>query len=226
MQDHTTKRHPNFKNIAGQRFGRLVALEPTVGTIGGRAVWYCQCDCGNAVNVLGKSLRNGRTRSCGCLRFVSQFNEAKIQRRFWSKVKIETPLECWEWQGRRRRAYGQFLLDGKYHQAHRVSYELVHGPIDDGLVVRHACDNPSCVNPSHLHVGTQADNVQDCLDRSRDNRPNGERVNTAKLTKSDVRRARTLARQGESYAAISRRLGTTPENISDVVRRKTWKHVT
>lgn len=75
---------------------------------------------------------------------------------------------CWEWQGPiNHDGYGRYWLNGKYIKAHRFSYQLHHGDIPSKLVVRHTCDNPKCSNPSHLILGTQADNIQDLLDRKR-----------------------------------------------------------
>lgn len=84
--------------------------------------------------------------------------------RFWMKVR-RLPSGCWEWQGAvsnpAPKNYGSFRLDGRARKAHQVAYELMHGAIPDGAVVRHLCDNPPCVNPAHLAVGTEADNHWD-----------------------------------------------------------------
>lgn len=87
--------------------------------------------------------------------------------RFWDKV--DTSGECWEWTaGCFKRGYGAFAYDDhRPGYAHRFSYELHHGPIPEGKVVRHTCDNPKCVNPDHLKVGTQRDNIMDAINRDR-----------------------------------------------------------
>ena len=86
--------------------------------------------------------------------------------RFWSKVK--KTQDCWIWTASRTdRGYGSFGLDGKVRRAHRVAYELAVGPIPDGMSILHACDNPPCVNPAHLRVGTQVQNMADELVRGR-----------------------------------------------------------
>lgn len=87
--------------------------------------------------------------------------------RFWSKVeKTDT---CWIWGGNKNQdGYGLFYpLSKKTAQAHRFSWSLINGPVPDGLYVCHKCDNPSCVNPDHLFVGTQTDNMRDCKNKGR-----------------------------------------------------------
>lgn len=82
----------------------------------------------------------------------------RLLRRFWSKV-IAMPSGCWEWQATKTRGgYGQFNLSSKRFQAHRFSYELLIGPIPDGLTIDHLCRNPACVNPAHLEPVTLAEN--------------------------------------------------------------------
>lgn len=89
--------------------------------------------------------------------------------RFWSKVRIGLPDECWEWQAcRKRYGYGELKAGERNDKAHRVAYRLTYGPIPDGLWVLHRCDNPPCCNSRHLFLGDSAANVEDRHRKGRD----------------------------------------------------------
>lgn len=92
-----------------------------------------------------------------------------VEQRFWEKVSRQGPDECWPWSGEcPREGYGRFSYGGRrYGRAHVFSYELHHGPVPTGLNVLHSCDNPPCVNPAHLSVGTHAENMRQMVDRKR-----------------------------------------------------------
>lgn len=87
------------------------------------------------------------------------------EEKFWHYTKKSE--ECWEWQGPTNHGYGYIRIDGPKRYMHRFSWELHNGEITDGLFVLHKCDNPSCVNPDHLFLGTQRDNVYDCIAKGR-----------------------------------------------------------
>jgi len=148
--------------------------------------------------------------------------------RFWEKVGVGGPDECWEWAAHRQRAgYGQFTVaKGEFHTASRVSLALSIGSIPAGMSVCHSCDNPPCCNPAHLFLGTQADNANDCIRKGRANRARGEGTFSARLTEEIVRgiRSRIPMRYGE-VAKLAREYSVSEHAIAAVVRGKTWKHV-
>jgi len=116
--------------------------------------------------------------------------------------------------------------DGKsiYKSAHRDAWEKKHGPIPDGLQVRHKCDNPPCINDDHLELGTHQQNMQDKADRGRGrtNNRQGKANQNAKFTEDQVRYIRTSP---ETAAALARRYGTTRSAVSRIRTGKRWAHV-
>lgn len=151
-----------------------------------------------------------------------------VARRFWGKVARGEPDECWLWQGgrfRRRGGYGRFCLAKRRRRAHRVAWELTHGAIPVGQVVRHSCDTPACVNPAHLLLGAQADNVSDRVERGREGNRKGVRNGRAKVTPEVVRDIRQRSRV-ETLVSIARDVGLSATAVGHIVQRKLWPHVT
>ena len=99
--------------------------------------------------------------------------QRSFEERFWEKVRILGPDECWEWQAARTvKNYGRLSAGRGVHlKAHRVAFVLENGPVPDGNCVLHTCDNPSCCNPAHLFAGTFKDNTADMIEKGRWSRP-------------------------------------------------------
>lgn len=150
--------------------------------------------------------------------------QAKSIARFHKFVPDVPATECWEWQSvRNQSGYGKFWLNGRTDLAHRVSYKIHKGSIPDGLLVRHTCDNPPCVNPAHLLVGTVKDNALDALSRGRYRR--GSDNARAKLTEQDVRDIRASWASGETQVSLAGRFGVSRSAIQFALSGKNWAHV-
>lgn len=173
----------------------------------------------------------------------------KTLRRFWAKVAKSNG--CWLWQASKSIAgYGQFKLRSYVGVfAHRLSWEIAHGVIADGLWVLHKCDTPACVNPEHLFLGTCVDNVRDMYAKGRnapiprpplaalprgsdhflrkhpERAPRGERCGVSKLKATQVIEIRQLAGVGRSKSDLAALFGVTQPTIHKIVRRLRWAHL-
>jgi len=147
---------------------------------------------------------------------------------FWNKVQKTDA--CWEWIGSKNNGgYGKFWLNKKCIDSHRVSWMLTYGDIPENKYVLHHCDNPSCVRPDHLFLGSQTDNMQDMLSKGRGtwhgNSMPGESNPRARLTKEDVLKIRQLFSDGMRQTDIAKQYNMSVMAIHSIVRYKTWKHI-
>lgn len=146
------------------------------------------------------------------------------QERFFRRVgKLDSG--CWVWLGSLNNGYGQFRRDdGSIILSHRLSHLMHSGSSIDGLVVMHKCDNPKCVNPDHLALGTQAENVQDMREKGREKKRGapGMQHGMSKLTDALVVEIRGSQESGPS---IAKRLGISTTTVYDVRNRRIWKHI-
>jgi hypothetical protein len=134
--------------------------------------------------------------------------------------------ECWTWQGcKNRYGYGVIVNRRRPLLAHRVAWEAHHAePIPPGACICHSCDNRACVNPAHLFLGTNSDNVADMVAKSRQAR--GSSNSKARLTEGRVREIRALYGKGDiTLHQLSRRFGVSHAAIHYAVTRQTWRHV-
>lgn len=153
-----------------------------------------------------------------------QFTEKELAL-FWSKVKKSD--ECWTWAGAiTLQGYGSASYRGTNCTAHRLSYMIEHGEITKGMVIMHTCDNRACVNPSHLIMGTQKENVHDMHRKGRwNNNPLwGVQIGTAKLTEQEVLdiRRRYQDHEANQYE-LAKQYGISQRTINQIVHKYTWK---
>ena len=143
--------------------------------------------------------------------------------RFKGKYQ-EQPNGCYEWQAAlNERGYGLFRIDGVTKKAHRIAYTIFKGEIPEGLLVCHSCDNKKCVNPAHLWLGTDKDNMTDKVAKNRQIK--GSLVNHAKLTEDDVISIKIRLKSGQTQVSIAREYGVHPMTILSIKQGKTWTHV-
>lgn len=154
-------------------------------------------------------------------------------KRFWDKADVSGGRDsCWPWTAATfENGYGAFKFkceDGVWRQrkASRVAYELTAGPIPHGACVLHRCDNPPCVNPAHLFVGSHADNLRDCADKGRRVQVRGETHGHSKLTDTAVREIRRqYSLGGISQARLGEKFGVGLCAVHRIVRGTGWKHL-
>lgn len=150
-------------------------------------------------------------------------------KRYWSKVRKDD--ECWKWtDSLGGTGYGQFLIFNRKLLPHRISY-ILHKKsiIPEGLLACHICDNPSCVNPKHIFIGSQKDNLMDCSRKKRcssgEHMPKGELSKWSKLKEKDVLDIFKLLNARVRQIDIAKKFNVTQSNVSEIKRGNSWKHL-
>lgn len=204
----------------------------------------CECGCGEFAPIATRNRPEWGYSKGEQTRFVLNHSLRKrtpIEVRFWRNVNKTSG--CWLWTGTLSpKGYGNIGLGGrggKHSGAHRVSWELHYGPIPEGLFVLHRCDVPACVNPEHLWLGTNRDNIDDMMAKGRsasgdnsgarkhpDRVPRGSKHCQAKLTEVKVSEMRTLYSYGTvTLDCLAKQFGISLATCFEVIHHKTWKHV-
>lgn len=191
----------------------------------------CQCGCGNPAPISSfTSKRRGVVKGQPAKFLVGHHTSKRIppEQRFWPKVSVGGKDDCWPWLAANDgKGYGVFDAEPITDRAHRFSYYLAHGNLPHGLNVCHKCDNPICVNPNHLFLGTDGDNRADCLRKGRWKRGDvrGEKNGRAKLNPDKVRLIRKLASEGRTWESLAKEFGVGKCTIGFLIHRKTWADV-
>lgn len=159
---------------------------------------------------------------------INPGNNTLIER-FWSKV--DKSSDCWIWTGYRnkRMGYGRIGAGGeggKLLMAHRLAWELHFGPIPENMIVMHKCDNPPCVNPAHLRLGTVWDNNQDRDAKNRNRHLTGEESASSKLTEDQVRAIMARLEKGETTISIAKDFPVKRKAIGSIKNGNAWSHIT
>lgn len=151
-----------------------------------------------------------------------------IEQRFWEKVDIQGPDDCWEWQASLNYfGYGRFNVRGKVWKAHRMSYLLDTGTDPEGMCVCHSCDNPKCVNPAHLFLGTYAENNADMKTKGRATGGSmpGEQHPMSKLTEAQALKVLAFKDGVKSQQSVGEMFGISGKQVGYIWRGQSWGHL-
>jgi hypothetical protein len=184
---------------------------------------YCHCGCGQKTKIAPYTRSKRGWIKGEPMLFVNRHRRnthRSVAEAFWLYVSPGTVSECWLWQGTTS-PYGQVSVRGTKYLAHRIAYEMFVGKIPDGYHVCHTCDNPRCVNPAHLFIGTIADNTADKTRKGRAAKGSGH--GNAKLTESQIVEIRRLHPQVSSRK-LAKMFGVCKTTILDIVNNRKWLH--
>ena len=206
----------SYIELSGKIFGYLTVID-----YAGKSFWNCECKCGTKKKIHSQSLRLGKTTSCGCFLKRTKNTRKNLDNWFWPRI---TKTEgCWEWDAVDKLPYGSVNFNKKRQSAHRVSYQLFNGKIHNGLSVLHKCDNPACVNPEHLFLGTHQDNMNDMVSKGRQNNGGlrGEQSGKSKMTNEQVK---AIQSSNLSCAKLAKIYGISRSGIW-YIKSSGWNHL-
>ena len=220
---HRELRQSGCTNRRRGMMERRKSLAPSGGSSTARAMrsgpgMTKRCEfCGSAYGARRRNDRHHRERQRYCsITCANRGRHKPWRERFWSRV-LKGP-SCWTWTGSVfDTGYGQFSRNGRPENAARTSWEIANGQIPAGCSVLHHCDNRPCVRPSHLYLGTPADNARDCVSRGRHSH--------AKLTPDQVLEVRRRRRNGENGVALAREFGVSHASVYAIGLGRTWRAV-
>lgn len=150
---------------------------------------------------------------------------ASIEDAFLDKFNKISFDECWMWNGPKNGlGYGHLTFGGKIYLAHRFSYQHFIGEIPEKMFVCHHCDNPSCVNPKHLFIGTPNDNVQDKMQKKRHKVLSGSKQPISKLNEHQVSEIRSRLINGEKGSRLAKEFNVSVMTISNIKLNKSWRN--
>jgi hypothetical protein len=186
----------------------------------------CKIETCNNILTYGRELVCGSCKMKKWRHGSYDYRPATIEDKFW--INVRKSESCWIWTGHvMKNGYGTITVKRAPFGAHRFSYELHYGKIKNGLSVLHKCDVRNCVNPEHLFIGTQQDNMTDMINkrRHRTNPSIGEKSGRAKLKESDVIEIKRLIKLNLSMSSIANKYGVSPRAIRSIKDNENWKHI-
>lgn len=221
-------KYVDYSKHVGRVFGKLTVLDATRNGPHGRPAFICLCACGKSHIAKASAVLRGNIASCGCV--WNEYARARgrelsspeaRKKRLLSSYDLDVTTGCWIWNGcLRRGGYGGFKMNGKSMTAPRASMLLLRGIDPTGFYVCHTCDNPRCINPDHLFLGTPADNAADRDAKGRTAR--GRLGPRKRLTKVE---AREILSSDQRNIDLARMYGVSERAICDMRRGRTWRQV-
>jgi predicted Zn-ribbon and HTH transcriptional regulator len=210
---------PTNKEIAESCYPKWTKVEKTGRRYGGNLVYLCRCEsCGYERDISSSNIKHTMCPQCG---------SGQVKGNPLEVLRLNTQRSnhgCLEFSGcRNDEGYGIIGVKGKMKMAHRFVWELAHGEIPTGMRILHKCDNPSCVDLSHLFIGTDGDNVTDKTFKGR--QAKGETHPQARLSEDEVREMRRLLKIGESQREVAAKFGVTRATAWRISSRFHWKHI-
>ena len=180
----------------------------------GTRYYLCKCHCGNEKkNTMGNLNRN-KPKSCGC------YEGSLEQRKNTFFKNVDKTDSCWNWIGcKNDSGYGVMAYNKK---AHRFSFHIHTGADPKDKMVLHKCDNPACVNPDHLYLGNDKDNMRDKIERNR--HPKGSKSVLSKINESDVFNIKKMRKESKKLHEIANKYKISEGNVSLICNNKTWRH--
>lgn len=208
------------KDLTGQRFGLLTVVDFAGRLNNKHLYWKCVCDCGaEKIVQAARFFAQRPARHCGDAKKHSPYYDDEIiKKRFLDKIEKQSN-GCWLWKGTIDGLYGVFTFKRVCYRAHRASHILFKGPIPEGAVVMHSCDNPPCVNPDHLSAGTQLENMLDMKMKDR----RGQLLTAPDVI--EIKYALCTPHLGNSPRKIAAKYGTSQGTILGIRDGRTWTHI-
>lgn len=202
-----------------QQLMKGIALRPVRRVKEKKKCTFTACDFPNRIGGLC-SAHYQQLRAGTKLRPLRPTHKSIVDRFF---AKVDRSGSCWVWTGSCDwQGYGKFGVGDKNVMAHRFSWSNAHGVIPEGMLVCHKCDNPPCVNPDHLFMGSQAENVRDMIAKGRGNHPRGENHPRARLSDKQVIKIRSSEEPGKTIAL---RYGISQSLVGQIRRLAVWRHL-